>query len=116
MRTRLAALDKRVTLLVPDPGCGVAVEEIECGDRYPKIVPRNGPEPGIIVQPAEIPDGHTLLLGAHAMDRAPDGHKAVLVLSLIVGQAPPCFGKIKRRGPPPNDPQLRLASPPRGSS
>jgi hypothetical protein len=65
VRTRLTELGARVTALVPDPTCGVTVEEIEWVKLYPKIVARNGPEPGIIVEPAEIPDGHTLLLTVH---------------------------------------------------
>jgi hypothetical protein len=102
IRTRLTELGGRMTALVPDPTCDVTVEEVEWADLYPKIVPRNGPEPGIIVQPAEIPEGHTLLLATQTMTGAPRGHEIVVVLRLIRGPAPPRFA----------NPRLRAASPP----
>ena len=84
IRRRLSELGVSVTALVADPTCGVTVEEVRWGDLYPKIVPRNGPEPGIIVAPGEIPPGHTLLLGAHTVAGAPHQPKLVIVLSLAV--------------------------------
>ncbi len=90
VRARLMELGLPVTALVPDPACNVTVEDVEWVEQYPKIVPRNGPEPGIIVRPGEIPEGHTLLLGAHRMTGGPRAHDTVLVLSLICGAPPPC--------------------------
>jgi hypothetical protein len=89
VRTRFTELGARVTALVPDPTCCVTVEEIEWGALYPKIVPRNGPEPGIIVDPAVIPDGHTLLLTVHDTAEILPGRAVTIVLSLIRGPAPP---------------------------
>jgi hypothetical protein len=110
IRQRLSELGVSVTALVPDPTCGVTVEEVAWVDLYPKIVPRIGPEPGIIVQPAEIPPGRTLLLGAQTIAGGPHLRKVVIVLSLIRGPAPPCYGKvITRARPVPTDPRLRPA-------
>ena len=114
VRTRLTELGAPVTALVPDSTCGVAVEEVDWADLYPKIVPRNGPEPGIIVEPAEIPEDHTLLLTVHDMTAVLRGRDVTTVLSLIGGPVPPCVGKIvSRRQPRPRDPRLRPARPPR---
>lgn len=113
IRRRLSELGVSVTALVADPTCGVTVEEVRWGDLYPKIVPRNGPEPGIIVAPGEIPPGHTLLLGAHTVAGAPHQPKLVIVLSLIRGPTPSCYGKIINRARPvATDPRLRPARPP----
>jgi hypothetical protein len=118
VRTRLTELDKRVTALIPDPSFGITVEEVDWVDLYPKIVPRNGPEPGIIVEPAEIPNGHTLLLAAHTLRGVPRGREVVLVLSLIRGSPPQCVGKVigPQRPMPPSDSRLRPARPPRPDS
>jgi hypothetical protein len=117
VRTRLTELGARVTALVPDPTCGVTVEEVDWVELYPKIVPRNGPEPGIIVDPAEIPEGHTPLLTVHDMAGVLPGCAVTMVLSLVRGAAPPCVGKIvSRRHPRPRDPRLRPARPPRARS
>jgi len=62
-----------VTVLVPNPDSDATLEEVEWPDLYPKIVPRNGPAPGIIVQPAAIPEGHILLLAAQSLARVPRG-------------------------------------------
>lgn len=117
VRTRLMGLGARVTAFVPDPTCGVTVEEVDWVEPYPKIVPRNGPEPGIIVAPAEIPDGHTLLLTVHDMAGILPGREVTTVLSLIRGPSPACLGKIvSRRQPHPRDPRLRPAMPPQARS
>ena len=62
VQAKLVALGVRVAAVIPDPGCEVAVNEVQWSDVYPKIVPRNGPEPGIVVDPTQIPDRHALLL------------------------------------------------------
>ena len=61
VQTKLVELGVPVTALIPDPTCDVIVNEGTWSDAYPEIVPRNGHEPGIIVDPSRIPDGHTLL-------------------------------------------------------
>ena len=111
IRRRLSGLGVSVTALVPDPACGVTVEEVAWGDLYPKIVSRNGPEPGIVVQPAAIPPDHTLLLAANTMAGAPRGREVVVVLSLIRGPAPACYGKVITRAPPPGGPRVGPARP-----
>ena len=94
VRERLTQLGVPVTCPVPDPDCDLAVEEVDWGELYPRIVPRNGPEPGIIVQPTEIPEGHTLLLATQTMPAPRPGHhpKVVQVLRLIRGPAPTRVG------------------------
>jgi hypothetical protein len=114
IRRRLSELGVPVTALVPDPNCRVTVEEVEWSDLYPKIVPRNGPEPGIIVQPSEIPPDHTLLLAAHTMSGAPHRRGVVTVLTLIRGPAPSCIGKIITSvRPVADEPRLGRGSGPR---
>jgi hypothetical protein len=114
VREELMELGVRVTAHVPDPTSDVAVEEAEWSDLYPRIVSRNGAEPGIIVQPAEIPEEHMLLLGVHTLRGVQPGPKVVMVLSLIRGTAPPCYGTVISRSlPRPSDPRLRPARPPR---
>ena len=74
VHAKLVALGVPVTALILDPTCDVIVNEMMWSDAYPEIVPRNGPEPGIIVDPSRIPAGHTLLLEARMMtgpDRDP---------------------------------------------
>lgn len=97
IRDRLNQLGVRVTALVPDPTCGVILDEVEWSDLYPKIVPRNGPDPGVIVQPAEIPEGHTLVLATQRMMGVPRDHQVVTVLRLIRGPAPSGFGRPRVR-------------------
>jgi hypothetical protein len=110
---RLTQLGVRAIALVPDATCDLAVEEVHWGDLYPRIGPRNGPEPGIIVQPAAIPEGHTLLLGVNTISGLRNGREVVIVLSLIRGRAPPCYRKvISPPMPPPGDPRFRPARPP----
>jgi hypothetical protein len=117
VRTRLTELGARATALVADSTCGVTVEEVDWAELYPKIVPRNGPEPGIIVEPAEIPEGHTLLLTVHDITGVLRGRDVATKLSLIRGPVPPCVAKIvSRRQPRPRDPRLRPARPPRTRS
>jgi hypothetical protein len=110
---QLTQLGARATALVPDTACEVVVEEVSWSDLYPRIVTRNGPEPGIIVQPGTIPEGHTLLLGVHTSPRVPDRRNVAIVLSLIRGPAPSCYGKIiTPPTPTPSDSRLRPARPP----
>jgi hypothetical protein len=64
------------------------VKEVQWSEVYPKIVPRNGPEPGIVVDPTQIPDGHALVLAVQPLigpDRDPE---TVIVLYLIEGPPP----------------------------
>jgi hypothetical protein len=106
VQKRLSELGVPVAARAPDPGCDVALNEVEWSELYPRIVPRNGPEPGIIVAPAEIPEGHTLLLVNQLMPGPRPGHepKVVRMLSLIRGPAPPRFGSPHMRLPrPPSD-------------
>ena len=69
VQTKLVALGVRVAAVIPDVGCDVAVKEVEWADVYPKMVPRNGPEPRIVVDPTQIPDGHALVLVVQQLDR-----------------------------------------------
>src|SRR5579863_7296155 len=74
VQAKLVALGVRVAAVIPDAGCDVAVKEVQWTEAYPKIVPRNGPEPGIVVDPTQIPDGHALVLGVQPLvgpDRDP---------------------------------------------
>ena len=91
---RLTKLGVPVAARVPDPDCDIAVEEVEWGDLYPRIVTRNGPEPGVIVDPAQIPEGHTLLLENQLMPGPRRGHapQVVKALRLIRGPAPERYG------------------------
>ncbi len=97
VRSRLGELGVPVTALVPDPDCEAGIEEVEWGELYPKIVTRNGPEPGIIVDPAQIPGGHVLLLETQPMPEPPrprprQWREVVQVLRLIRGPAPARYG------------------------
>ena len=113
VRERLTELGVPATALVPDTTCGIEVEEVRWSELYPKIVPRNGPEPGIIVQPSAIPERHTLLLGVHPNTGLRNPREVVIVLSLIRGPAPRCYAKVISSSlPPPSDPRLRPARPP----
>jgi len=100
IRCWLSELGVPVTALVADPACKAPVEEVGWGDLYPKIVPRNGPEPGVIIRPAEIPPDHTLLLAVNRIDGAPNGLELVVMLLLVRGPAPPCYGKVVTRARP----------------
>jgi hypothetical protein len=114
LRERLTELGVPVTVVVPDVACDVIVEEVDWSELYPRIVPRNGPEPGIIVDPTEIPVDHTLLLAAHDTAQILPGRSVTTVLSLIHGPTPPCLGKIiSPRDLQPRDPRLYPAKPPR---
>lgn len=104
VRARLTELGVPVTALESDTTCRSAVEEVGWSELYPKIVPRNGPEPGIIVQPAAIPQGHTLLLGVHAITWSRNDRQVVKVLRLIRGPAPRCYGEVIGPPRPPTDP------------
>ena len=112
VQAKLVALGVRVAAVIPDPGCDVAVNEVQWSDVYPKIVPRNGPEPGIVVDPTQIPDGHALVLTVQPLigpDRDPE---TVTVLHLIAGAPPSRIGRIIGRPAPPPPPGFRRPNPP----
>jgi hypothetical protein len=112
VQAKLLSLGVRVAAVIPDPGCDVAVKEVQWGDVYPKIVPRNGPEPGIAVDPTQIPDGHALVLTVRSLigpDRDPE---TVIVLYLIEGPPPSRVGRIVGRPLPPVPPGRHRAKPP----
>jgi hypothetical protein len=112
VQAKLVALGVRVAAVIPDPGCDVAVKEVAWSDAYPMIVPRNGPEPGIVVDPTQIPDDHALVLAVQPLvrpDRDPD---TVTVLHLIEGPPPSRVGRIIGRPLPPPPTGLRRAKPP----
>jgi hypothetical protein len=112
VQAKLVALGVRVAAVIPDPACDVAVKDVAWSDAYPMIVPRNGPEPGIIVDPTQIPDDHALVLAVRPLvgpDRDPD---TVIVLHLIEGPPPSRVGRIIGRPLPPPPTGLRRAKPP----
>jgi hypothetical protein len=112
VQAKLLALGVRVAAVIPDPRHDVAFKEVQWADVYPKIVPRNGPEPGIVVDPTEIPDGHALVLAVQPLigpDRDPE---TVMVLHLIEGLPPSRVGRIVGRPPPPVPPGFHLPKPP----
>lgn len=112
VQEKLVALGVRVAAVVPDPGCDTAVTAVPWTDAYPRIVPRNGPEPGIVVDPSQIPDGHALLLAVQPLvgpDRDPE---TVIVMHLIQGSPPPRVGRIVDRSLPPVPPGLHRPKPP----
>lgn len=113
VQAKLVALGVRVGAVIPDAGCDVAVQEVRWGDVYPKIVPRNGPEPGVVVDPTQIPDVRALVLAVQPLigpDRDP---KTVTVLYLIEGPPPSRVGRIVGCPLPPIPPGLHRAKPPR---
>jgi hypothetical protein len=112
VQATLAALRVRVAAVTPDPRCDVAVNEVEWSEVYPKIVPRNGPEPGITVDPSQIPDGHALVLAVQPLigpDRDPE---TVTVLNLVEGPPPSRVGRIVGRPVPLPPPGFRRPEPP----
>jgi hypothetical protein len=112
VQAKLVALGVRVAAVIPDDECEVTVNEVQWADVYPKIVPRNGPEPGIIVDPSQIPDGHALLLAVLpliAPDRDPE---TVIVLHLIGGPPPSHVGRIVGLPLPPIPPGFHRPKPP----
>ena len=111
VQAKLVALGVRVAAVI-HTACDVAVKEVQWGDVYPKIVPRNGPEPGIVVDPTQIPDGHALVLAVQPLigpDRDPE---TVIVLYLIEGPPPSRVGRIVGRPLPPIPPGLHRPKPP----
>jgi len=113
VQAKLVALGVRVAAVIPDAGCDAAVKEVQWSDAYPKIVPRNGPEPGIIVDPTQIPDGHALVLAVQQVigpDRDPG--ETVIVMYLIEGPPPDRLGRVIGRPAPPPPPGLYRAKPP----
>jgi hypothetical protein len=112
VQAKLVALGVRAAAVIPDAGCDVAVKEVQWTDAYPKIVPRNGPEPGIVVDPTQIPDGHALVLAVQPLigpDRDPE---TVMVLYLIEGPPPDRLGRVIGRPAPPPPPGLHRPKPP----
>jgi hypothetical protein len=112
VQTKLAELGAPVTVLIPDPTCDVIVKEVMWSDAYPEIVPRNGPEPGIIVDPSRVPDGHTLLLKTGMMTGPDRDPETVVVLHLIEGAPPDRVARVIGHPAPPPPPGLRRATPP----
>jgi hypothetical protein len=105
---RLATLGVPVAALIPDRDCDVPVQEVDWRDLYPKIVPRYGDEPaGNLIQPSEIPAGHTLLLAVYERPGAPD-RQVVTIMSLVRGPVPKRVGPIVnfRGGVRPPGPQV----------
>ena len=106
VRARLSELGVRATVLVADSTCATVVDEVRSSELYPKIVLRNGPEPGIVVQPAAIPEAHTLLLGVHPVPLRRTGRQVVILPRLIRGLAPHCYRGVIGPPVPPTDPPL----------
>ena len=127
-QAKLVALGVRVAAVIPDAGCDVAVKEVQWGDVYPKIVPRDGPEPGIVVDPTQVPDGHALVLAVQPLigpDRDPETPRprdpetprprdpeTMIVLYLIEGPPPSRVLRIVGRPLPPIPPGLHRPKPP----
>jgi hypothetical protein len=88
-------------------------EDVKRSDVYPKIFPRNGPEPGIVVIPA-IADGYALLLKAWMMPSPDRDHQTVVGLYLIKGAPPNSVARIIGRPVPQPAPGLRRPKPPTG--
>jgi hypothetical protein len=112
VQAKLVALGVAVAAVIPDAGCDVAVNEVQWADSYPKVVPRNGPEPGIVVDATQIPDGRALVLAVQPLigpDRDPE---TVIVLHLIEGPPPSRLGRIVGRPLPPIPPGLCRPKPP----
>lgn len=112
VQAKLVALGVRVAAAIPDAGWEVAVNEVKWGDVYQKIVPRNGPEPGIVVDPTQIPEGHALVLAASQLIRPDRDPGTVVVLSLVEGPPPSRVGRIVGRPLPPVPPGFHRPKPP----
>jgi hypothetical protein len=112
VQTKLVELGVPVTALVPDPTCDVIVKEVMWSDAYPEIVRRNGPEPGIIVDPSRVPDGHTLLLETGIMTGSGREPETVVVLHLIEGAPPDRVARVIGHAAPPPPPGFRRPTPP----
>jgi len=112
VQAKLVALGVRVTAVIPEAGCEVAVKEVQWGDVYQKIVPRNGPEPGTVVDPTQIPDGHALVLAVRQLIGADRDPGTVVVLSLVEGPPPSRVGRIVGRPLPPVPPGFHRPKPP----
>ena len=97
VQAKLVALGVRVAAVIPNVGCEVAVKEVQWSDAYPKIVPRNGPEPGIVVDPTQVPDGHALVLAVQPLIGPDRDRETVIVLYLIEGPPPSRVGRIVGR-------------------
>jgi hypothetical protein len=112
VQSKLVALGVPVAAVLPDPTCEVIVKEVQWSDTYPQIVPRNGPEPGIVVDPTQIPDGHALLLAVQTMTGPDCDPETVIVLHLIEGSPPSRVARVIGRPLPPPLPGLRRPKPP----
>jgi hypothetical protein len=111
--TSLRELGVRATALVCDPSCDVILPELDWAEEYPKVVPRNGPEPGIVVNPSAIPDDRTLVLEARTLRSPGRDDETVILLHLVAGSIPGRVGKfISSRPVPPHQPGWHLPKPP----
>jgi hypothetical protein len=100
LNERLAELGMRAKALLVDPNCTDTVEEVEWGELYPQIVPENGPERRIRIQPDAIPVDHTLVLAVQPA--ASHGVPPIIVrLMLVQGPAPERLGKVLYPAAPP---------------
>lgn len=93
VRTRLATLGVPIAAVIPAADCDAPVHEVDWSDLYPNIVPRNGPEPGIVVKLSEIPAGYTLLLAVYERPGA-SYRQLVTIMSLVRGLVPKRVGPI----------------------
>lgn len=113
VQSKLMALKVPVAAVIQDPAGEVIVKAVRWSHTYPKIVPRNGPEPGIVVNPAQVPDGHALLLTVHTLCGGGLDGETATVLHLIQGGPPSRVAEIiGYPAPPPPPPGFRLADAP----
>ena len=70
------------------------------------------PEPGIVVNPTEIPDGHALVLAVQLLIRPDRDPETVMVLHLVEGLPPSRVGRIVGHRPPPVPPGFHRPKPP----
>lgn len=112
VQRKLVELGVPVAAVIADPACGVVVREVPWSGAYPEIVPRNGPEPGIIVDPNRIPDGHTLLLETRMMTVPGRDPETVGILYLIEGDPPDRVARVIGRPLPLRPRRVRLPKPP----
>ena len=90
----LTELGVRARAFRADPHCSAPVEEVDWVDQYRQIVPENGPDPWITIQPSAIPEDNVLLLVAQDMPELPSGQRTGLRLLLVPSPAPERIGKV----------------------
>lgn len=104
---RLSGLGVRARALRADASCETRVEEVDWGDVYARVVPENGPDPWITIQPSAIPADTTLLLVSQQIAGAPrqQGPDAAVRLMLVPNPAPGRIGQVFHppKPPPPVD-------------